>query len=41
MISPAGGPLKLNLAKILTLLRIAAIPVVVVFLKFVKFNIIK
>ena len=30
MISPAGGPLKLNLANILTLLRIAAIPVVVV-----------
>jgi CDP-diacylglycerol--glycerol-3-phosphate 3-phosphatidyltransferase/cardiolipin synthase len=30
VISPAGGPLKLNLANILTLLRIAAIPVVVV-----------
>ena len=30
MITPAGGPLKLNLANILTLLRIAAIPVVVV-----------
>jgi CDP-diacylglycerol--glycerol-3-phosphate 3-phosphatidyltransferase len=28
--APAGGPLKLNLANILTLLRIAAIPVVVV-----------
>jgi CDP-diacylglycerol--glycerol-3-phosphate 3-phosphatidyltransferase len=30
VIAPAGGPLKLNLANILTLLRIAAIPVVVV-----------